>query len=140
MYKDSGGEKKHMVYEMMIAAILILTVILIVEIVQVFTKNHNKINEKPQGLYTILPYYQSDKNFEKRLHEVISQMRWMDSELLRCVYIVGIDIDKEHENSIKKICNKYGSLIYCTRAEFEKFLDIKDFSSKSDCILSEKIV
>ncbi|MBQ8825070.1 MAG: hypothetical protein IJZ64_07570 [Ruminococcus sp.] len=129
-----------MVYEMMIAAILILTVILIVEIVQVFTKNHNKTNEKPEGLYTILPYYQSNKNFEKRLHEVISQMRWMDSELLRCVYIVGIDIDKEHENNIKKICNKHGSLIYCTKSEFEKFLDIKDFSSKSDCILSKKIV
>ena len=117
-----------------IAGIVILTVLAAVELVYTFTVPSG--SQCDEDAFTVLVYRKDDKEFCRFLKAFIRQRYWLESGVVRKIYVVNTDVPEEMSEEVRAVCRKRRDVVYCGGEEFLAIINEEKNSPENGCNLS----
>ena len=125
-----------MVGNVVIAGIIVLCLLAAAVLIHVFVVPIRPLEEELKE-FTVLVYRPEDKNFEYKLLDILSKLRWTEPCFYSEIYIVHINVPDEQSESVRKICSIRRNLIYINIDEFIKAISSDKNFLEMDCNLSK---
>lgn len=125
-----------MVGNVVIAGIIVLCLLAAAVLIHVFVVPIRPLEEELKE-FTVLVYRPEDKNFENKLIDILSQLRWTEPCFYSEIYIVHINVPDEQSEAVRKICSVRRNLIYISIDEFIKAISSDKNFLEMDCNLSK---
>lgn len=104
-----------------ITAIVMLSILAVIELVYIFTSTTGSYDEK--DVFTVLVYRKDDSDFARFLRSFISQRRWMECGIFEKIYVVYTCGAESIPEEVEEICCRRNDIVLMSAEEFSVFLN-----------------
>ncbi|MBO5227205.1 MAG: hypothetical protein J6B17_03860 [Ruminococcus sp.] len=104
-----------------ITAIVMLSILAVIELVYIFAAPTGSYNEK--DAFTVLVYRTDDADFARFLRSFISQRRWMECGIFEKIYVVYTGSPENISDEVREICCRRKDIVFMGADEFSAILN-----------------